>query len=64
MFGSDNMAKEINEEVLEDLLHNRSFIEMWLDKHNHKMELIRTVNGMIAATMSSLVALKVFGVIL
>jgi hypothetical protein len=48
----------------------RGKVEMWLDKHNHKMELIRTVAsvvgaicGLIAATTGIFVFLKVFEII-
>jgi hypothetical protein len=41
----------------------RDDLEIWIDKHNHKMEMLRTVNSIINITISSLVFLRVFGVI-
>ena len=41
----------------------RGALESWLDKHNHKMELMRTVFGFMAAITGVLVFLKVFGLI-
>jgi hypothetical protein len=41
----------------------RDNIELWVDKHNHKMELIRTINGIINILLSITIALRVFGVI-
>jgi len=34
---------------------NRDRFERWLDKHNHKLELIRTCSSLMAATFSGLV---------
>tara|TARA_Y100001951_G_C11180433_1_gene205627 strand:+ start:72 stop:212 length:141 start_codon:yes stop_codon:yes gene_type:complete len=42
---------------------NRGGFEKWLDKHNHKMELMRTLFSFLAAATGSLVFLKVFGII-
>lgn len=41
----------------------RGRFERWLDKHNHKMELLRTLTSAIAAVAGVAVFLKVFGVI-
>jgi hypothetical protein len=41
----------------------RDKFELWLDKHNHEMELLRTVASTLAAIMGVLVFLKVFGII-
>lgn len=41
----------------------RGRLEGWLDKHNHKMEFIRTLTSAIAAVAGLAVFLKVFGVI-
>ena len=35
--------------------------ERWLDNHNHKMELMRTMFSLIAAITGAFVFLKVFG---
>jgi hypothetical protein len=37
--------------------------ERWLDNHNHKMELMRTLFGFTAAITGTLVFLKVFSFI-
>ena len=41
----------------------RGRFECWLDQHNHKMELLRTLTSAIAAVAGVAVFLKVFGVI-
>ena len=51
------------EKKLDELLIQRSYLELWLDKHNHKMELIRTFGSLIAAMTGVLVFLKVFAFI-
>ena len=41
----------------------RDAFELWVDKHNHKFELIRTLTSIIGLIMSSVIMMKVFGVI-
>lgn len=41
----------------------RDSVELWVDKHNHKLELIRTINGLIGITLSFIILLKVFGLL-
>ena len=41
----------------------RDLIERWIDRHNHKLELVRTLGSLIAATTGVLVFLKVFNII-
>lgn len=41
----------------------RDNVEIWVDKHNHKLELLRTFTSLIAASASTLVLLKVFGIL-
>lgn len=41
----------------------RDGFELWVDKHNHKFELVRTLTSIIGLVMSSIIMLKVFGVI-
>jgi hypothetical protein len=41
----------------------RDPFEIWVDHHNHKLEIVRTCSSLIGATVSSLVLLKVFGVL-
>lgn len=38
----------------------RGKLEHWLDKHNHKMELLRTVTSALAALTGVFIFLKVF----
>jgi hypothetical protein len=53
--------KEIK--ILEKEGRLRDTIEIWVDKHNHKLELLRTLTSLIAASCSSIVLLKIFGLI-
>lgn len=41
----------------------RDSMEIWIDKHNHKLELLRTVAGCLGVLLTFCVFLKVFGVI-
>jgi len=41
----------------------RGKFENWLDKHNHKMELLRTFFSFVAALTGIFVFLKVFNLI-
>ena len=41
----------------------RGRFELWLDKHNHEMELLRTLTSAIGAIASVIILLKVFGLI-
>tara|TARA_A100001037_G_scaffold285800_1_gene293495 strand:- start:470 stop:619 length:150 start_codon:yes stop_codon:yes gene_type:complete len=43
--------------------HPRGNFEHWLDRHNHKMELLRTITSAVAAIAGVAVFLKVFGLI-
>ena len=38
----------------------RDLVEIWVDRHNHKLELLRTFTSFIAAVCSSIVLLKLF----
>lgn len=41
----------------------RDLVEIWVDRHNHKLELLRTLTSFIAAICSSIVLLKLFHLI-
>jgi len=41
----------------------RDGFELWVDRHNHKMELVRTLTSVMGLVISSIVMLKVFGMI-
>lgn len=36
----------------------RDLVEIWVDRHNHKLELLRTLTSLIAAACSSLALFK------
>lgn len=38
----------------------RDRFELWVDKHNHKFELIRTLTSIIGLIISSIILIKVF----
>lgn len=38
----------------------RDSFELWVDKHNHKFELIRTLTSVIGLIISSIILYKVF----
>jgi len=50
--------KEIKK--LEEEGRLRDYMEIWVDQHNHKLELLRTITSLIAAICSSIVLLKLF----
>lgn len=41
----------------------RDTFELWVDRHNHKFELIRTLTSIIGLLISSIIMMKVFGII-
>jgi hypothetical protein len=41
----------------------RDTFELWVDRHNHKFELIRTLTSVIGLLISSIIMMKVFGII-
>lgn len=41
----------------------RDPFEIWVDHHNHKLEVVRTLANLIGIILSSIIMLKVFGVI-
>ncbi len=41
----------------------RDSFELWVDHHNHKMEVIRTLTGLVGVVLSCIIMLKVFGII-
>ena len=43
--------------------HSRDSLERFIDRHNHKLELVRTCGSVIAAVTGILVFLKVFEII-
>jgi len=41
----------------------RDYMEIWVDQHNHKLELLRTITSLIAAVASTVVLLKLLHVL-
>jgi len=37
----------------------RDHVEIWVDKHNHKLELLRTFTSLVAAISSAIVLFKI-----
>lgn len=40
----------------------RDGVELWVDKHNHKMELLRTITSLVGICMSTIIMLRVFNI--
>jgi len=60
------MHSQLSQKQIEELKRKgklRDTIEIWVDKHNHKLELLRTLTSFIAALCSSIVLLKLFKII-
>jgi len=53
--------KEIRK--LEEEGRLRDYVEIWVDQHNHKLELLRTITSLIAAIASTIVLLKLLHII-
>jgi hypothetical protein len=41
----------------------RDGFELWVDQHNHKFELVRTLTSVLGLIVSSIVLLRVFGLL-
>jgi len=41
--------------------HPRDRFELWIDLHNHKFELVRTIASLLAFIIQTLTLLRVFG---
>lgn len=41
----------------------RDSFELWVDQHNHKFELVRTLTSVLGLIVSSIVLLRVFGLL-
>ena len=57
---------KISEKKIEKLAKQgrlRDGLEIWVDKHNHKMELVRTLTSILGLIVSSVVLLRVFGIL-
>ncbi len=48
---------------LRKLAKLRDPFEIWIDHHNHKLEVIRTLGNLVSASLGICVFLKVFGVL-
>jgi len=49
--------KEIRQ--LEEEGRLRDLVEIWVDRHNHKLELLRTFTSLVAAICSAIVLFKI-----
>jgi hypothetical protein len=55
--------KQLSKKKLQNLKDKgklRDNFELWVDKHNHKFELVRTLTNVIGLIISSIILLKVF----
>lgn len=60
------MKPKISQKKIEKLKREgrlRDEFEIWVDRHNHKMEFLRTLTGLLNLMVSSVVLLRVFGVL-
>ena len=48
---------------LKDAGKLRDSFELWVDRHNHKFELIRTLTSVLGLIVSYIVLLRVFGIL-
>jgi hypothetical protein len=54
--------KTVSKEVIRGA-HPRSGLERWLDRHNHKMEFLRTLFGLLTIGLQVVILLKIFNFI-
>lgn len=54
-----NDAEDYAKKRLEQLMHDRSLLEMWLDRHNHFMSFVRTLASVSATFISIIILYKV-----
>jgi len=54
------MRKLTKKEIrhLEEEGRLRDLVEIWVDRHNHKLELLRTFTSLVAAVCSAIVLFK------
>ena len=43
--------------------HKRDKFELWLDKHNHKLELLRTIGNLVGGIAGALAILRIMNLI-
>ena len=41
----------------------RDDFELWVDKHNHEFELVRTITSILGLGLSGVILLKVFNIV-
>lgn len=39
----------------------RGWLERWFDRHNHKMEFLRTISGLLTLALQGVIIAKLFG---
>ena len=54
--------KPVNKEIIRGV-YPRSRLERWLDRHNHKMEFMRTFFGLLTIGLQVVILLKIFNFI-
>jgi|APGre2960657505_1045072.scaffolds.fasta_scaffold441709_2 hypothetical protein len=57
-----NLTKKQKKKLLAKGKFRDSF-ELWVDHHNHKMEMVRTLTGIVGVILSCVIMLKVFSII-
>ncbi len=55
-------GKAVNQEIIRGV-HPRSKLERWFDRHNHKMEFMRTLFGFLTIGLQVVILLKIFNII-
>ena len=53
---------ELKQELVEQAKSdNRGWLERWFDRHNHKMEFMRTLFGLLTLGLQAVIIAKLFG---
>jgi len=53
---------ELKQELVEKAkADKRSRLERWFDRHNHKMEFMRTLFGLLTLALQGVIIVKLFG---
>jgi hypothetical protein len=61
-----NMSKKKKKKISNETIRGvapRGGFELWLDKHNHEMEFLRTLFGLATITLQILILMKIFNFI-
>ena len=53
---------ELKQELVEKAkIDKRGWLERWFDRHNHKMEFMRTLFGLLTLGLQAIIIAKLFG---